>query len=184
MTSTPTETERFVAYYRVSTDKQGRSGLGLEAQERAVHDYVNNVDGKLIAPPFIEVDSGKRRGSPELAKALAHAKRHKATLVVAKLDRLARSVAFVSALLESGVDFRAIDMPEANRFMIHILSAVAEYEAQLISERTKAGLASRKARGLPLGNPVTHLPLRLTVRGQTLVPSGCDLWWRRSKKKV
>ncbi len=145
--------DRFVAYYRVSTDKQGRSGLGMEAQQKAVEDYVVGVSGFLIAPPFIEVESGKKKDRPELIKALAHAKRHKAILIVAKLDRLARNVSFVSALLDSGVDFRAADMPQANRFMIQIMSAVAEYEAQLISERTKAGLAARKARGLPMGNP-------------------------------
>ena len=132
--------------------------MGMEAQERSVKNYVHQVGGALVAPPFVEVESGKRKERPELTKALAHAKRHRATLIVAKLDRLARNVAFVSALQESGVDFRAADMPEANRFMIHILAAVAEYEAQLISERTKAGLASRKARGLPLGNPQNLVP--------------------------
>ncbi len=144
--------QRFVAYYRVSTDQQGKSGLGLEAQQRAVVEYVGRIRGEMIAPPFVEVESGKRKDRPELAKALAHAKRHKATLIVAKLDRLARNVAFVSALLESGVDFRAADMPEANTFMIQVMAAFAEYEAKEISKRTKAGLASLKARGVRLGN--------------------------------
>ncbi len=150
---TPATNPRFVAYYRVSTAGQGRSGLGLEAQQRAIKEYVASVNGSLIAPPFKEIESGKRSDRPELAKALAHAKKNKARLLVAKLDRLARNVAFMSALMESGVDFVACDMPTANRFMVHILSAVAEYEAKMISDRTKAGLASRKARSLPLGTP-------------------------------
>ncbi|MEH6525894.1 MAG: recombinase family protein [Sneathiella sp.] len=158
MAQDASQSSRFVAYYRVSTDKQGRSGLGLEAQQKAVETYVSGIDGDLIAPPYIEVESGKKKDRPELIRALAHAKRNKATLIVAKLDRLARNVSFVSALLDSSVDFRAADMPSANRFMIQIMSAVAEYEAQLISERTKAGLAARKARGLPLGNVANLIP--------------------------
>jgi DNA invertase Pin-like site-specific DNA recombinase len=158
MTKTTDQPSSFVAYYRVSTDKQGRSGLGLEAQQKAVEDYVAGIEGDLIAPPYTEVESGKKKDRPELIRALAYAKRHKAILIVAKLDRLARNVSFVSALLDSGVDFRAADMPSANRFMIQIMSVVAEYEAQLISERTKAGLAARKARGLPLGNVANLIP--------------------------
>jgi len=126
------------------------SGLGLEAQQRMIDAYVDSVDGSVIET-FTEVESGKRKDRPELRKALALARKHKATLLVAKLDRLARNVAFVSALMESGVEFRAADFPEANRLMVHILAAVAEYEAKLISERTKAGLESRRRRGFTLG---------------------------------
>jgi DNA invertase Pin-like site-specific DNA recombinase len=141
---------KFVAYRRVSTKRQGASGLGLEAQERMIADHIARVGGKLLSS-FTEVESGKRNDRPQLRKALALARKQKATLVVAKLDRLARNVAFVSALMESKVEFKAADFPEANRLMIHILAAVAEYEAKLISDRTKAGLESRRLRGFILG---------------------------------
>src|SRR5262249_54726049 len=111
-----------------------------------IHDYTTRVGGRILQS-FTEVESGKKSDRPELRRAVALARRKKAILIVAKLDRLARNVAFVSALMESGADFRAADFPEANRLMIHILSAIAEYEAKLISERTKAGLQSRKLRG-------------------------------------
>ena len=140
----------FISYIRVSTQKQGQSGLGLEAQQAAVSQHVNG-HGRLLAE-YREVESGKRhKNRPELLKAIAHAKRSKATLVVAKLDRLARNVAFTSALMESGVDFVCCDNPHANRLTIHILAAVAEDEARRISERTKAALAAYKARGGLLG---------------------------------
>lgn len=142
--------ELFVPYFRVSTDQQGRSGLGLEAQQRAVGEYVRGVGGEML-DEFIEIESGKRSDRPELARALAHARRKKATLVVAKLDRLARNTHFITSLQRSGVSFRAADMPQANEFMVQIIAAVAEYEARLISERTKAGLASARARGVKLG---------------------------------
>ncbi|MGU3419547.1 recombinase family protein [Methylobacterium sp. D54C] len=141
---------RFVGYYRVSTAKQGRSGLGLEAQQSAVHGYLNGGDWSLVAE-VVEVESGKRSDRPKLAEALRLCRLHKATLVIAKLDRLARNVAFVSALMESGVEFVAVDFPQANRLTVHILAAVAEHEAKAISERTKAALAAAKARGVRLG---------------------------------
>jgi DNA invertase Pin-like site-specific DNA recombinase len=144
---------RLVAYLRVSTDKQGRSGLGLEAQEAAVAAHVASTGCELVAS-YTEVESGERSDRPELAKAFAHAKRAKATLVIAKLDRLARNVHFVSGLMESGVTFVACDNPNANRLTVHILAAVAavaEDEARRISERTKAALAAYKARGGVLG---------------------------------
>jgi len=143
---------RFVAYYRVSTAKQGASGLGIDAQRKAVADYLNGGQWSLVAE-HTEVESGKRNDRPELAKALAHAKATGGTLVVAKLDRLARNVAFIAALMESGVDFVACDMPMANRLTVHVLAAVAEHEAAMISARTKAALAAAKARGMRLGNP-------------------------------
>lgn len=145
-------TGKCVAYYRVSTARQGQSGLGLEAQQRAVADYLNGGRHKLVET-FTEVESGKRKNRPELAKALAACRLHKATLVIAKLDRLARNVAFTSSLMEAGVDFVAVDFPQANRLTIHILAAVAEHEAAMISTRTKAALAAAKARGVKLGNP-------------------------------
>ena len=143
--------QKIIAYYRVSTAKQGKSGLGLEGQEAAVEAF-RQTRGCEVLTTYREVESGKRADRPELAKALAHAKRSKATLVVAKLDRLARNVAFLSHLMESGVDFIAIDLEHANRLTIHILSAVAEGEAKAISDRTKTALTAAKARGVKLGS--------------------------------
>lgn len=142
--------KRFVAYYRVSTDRQGRSGLGLEAQTASVRDYVAR-QGELVAE-YTEVETGKRADRPQLAKALAHARRIGGTLVIAKLDRLARNVAFTATLMEAGTDFLAVDNPTANRLTIHVLAAVAEDEARRISERTKAALGAYKARGGKLGS--------------------------------
>ena len=143
---------RFVAYYRVSTDKQGRSGLGLEAQREAVQCYLNGGNWSLAAE-VTEVESGKRNDRPELDRALGLCRLYGATLVVAKLDRLARNVAFISKLMESSVDFVAVDFPQANRLTVHILAAVAEHEAAMISARTKAALKAAKVRGVQLGNP-------------------------------
>src|SRR3954453_1397740 len=143
---------KWVAYYRVSTAKQGASGLGLEAQREAVAGYLNGGNWQLAAE-FVEIESGKRNDRPELAKALATCRRIGATLIIAKLDRLARNVAFVSNLMEAGVEFVAVDFPQANRLTIHILAAVAEHEREMISARTKAALAAAKARGTKLGNP-------------------------------
>jgi DNA invertase Pin-like site-specific DNA recombinase len=143
-------TGKFVAYYRVSTQRQGRSGLGLEAQQAAVRDHLNGGDWRIVAE-FTEVESGKRKDRPKLADALAACRMHGAKLIIAKLDRLARNVAFVSALMEAGVEFEAVDFPQANRLTIHILAAVAEHEAKVISERTKAALAAAKRRGVKLG---------------------------------
>ena len=144
-------TNRVVAYYRVSTKRQGESGLGLEGQQTAVQELARRAGSELVTS-YTEVESGKRSDRVELAKAIAHAKRSKATLVVAKLDRLARNVAFTSALMESGVDFVACDQPHANRLTIHILAAVAEHEAEMISQRTKAALSAAKVRGVKLGS--------------------------------
>jgi len=140
-----------VAYYRVSTKQQGESGLGLEGQAVAVEAYARQT-GKPIVARYTEVETGKIADRPELARALGHARRAKATLVVAKLDRLARNVAFTSALLRSGADFVACDNPTANKLTIHILAAIAEHEAEQISARTKAALAAAKARGVKLGS--------------------------------
>jgi DNA invertase Pin-like site-specific DNA recombinase len=139
-------TGKFVSYLRVSTDKQGHSGLGIEAQRAAVTDYLNGGRWKLLQE-YLEVESGKRSDRPQLQAALAHCRATGATLVVAKLDRLARNVAFISALMESGVEFVAVDMPMANRLTVHVLAAVAEHEREMISQRTKAALAAAKARG-------------------------------------
>jgi DNA invertase Pin-like site-specific DNA recombinase len=140
-----------IAYFRVSTKQQGDSGLGLEAQQATVEKYAKDLGAKILAS-YREVETGKRADRPELAKALAHARRSKATLVVAKLDRLARNVAFLSALMRSGADFVCCDNPNANKLTIHILAAVAEDEAERISSRTKAALQAAKARGTKLGS--------------------------------
>jgi DNA invertase Pin-like site-specific DNA recombinase len=139
---------RYIAYYRVSTVRQGKSGLGIEAQKQAVSQHLN---GQKPISEFVEVESGRRSDRPQLAAALAACRVHKAVLVIAKLDRLARNVAFVSSLMEAGVEFEACDFPQANRLTIHILAAVAEHEARMISDRTRAALAAAKARGRVLG---------------------------------
>lgn len=148
----------FVAYYRVSTGKQGRSGLGLEAQGQVVRSFVAERRGALVAE-LVEVESGRKSDRPQLAEALRLCRVHRAVLVIAKLDRLARNVAFVSNLMESRVDFVAVDFPAANRLTIHILAAVAEHEAQLIRERTRAALAAARARGVKLGGDRGNLRL-------------------------
>lgn len=141
---------RGVTYLRVSTDKQGRSGLGLDAQREAVERHVARIGGVVVAD-FVEVESGKRADRPQLIQALAIARAHGATLIIAKLDRLARNVHFISGLMESGVPFVACDMPAANKLTIHIIASMAEHERELISERTKAALAAAKKRGTVLG---------------------------------
>jgi DNA invertase Pin-like site-specific DNA recombinase len=144
---------KFVSYLRVSTARQGRSGLGLEAQREAVRIYVQARAGKIIPPEFVESESGKRNDRPQLQAALARCKATGATLVVAKLDRLSRNAAFLLTLRDSGVPFVAADMPEANTLTIGILAVVAQAEREAISARTKAALAAAKARGVKLGNP-------------------------------
>jgi DNA invertase Pin-like site-specific DNA recombinase len=141
----------FIAYYRVSTDRQGASGLGLEAQRAAV---VRHIGSGQLAAEYTEVESGKKHTNrPQLLAALQECRRKKATLVIAKLDRLGRNVAFISALMDSGADFVCCDNPHANRLMLHMLAAFAEHEREQISQRTKAALAAAKKRGVTLGNP-------------------------------
>jgi DNA invertase Pin-like site-specific DNA recombinase len=130
--------KRYIAYYRVSTQRQGKSGLGVDAQPKAVNDRLSGLSN-LIAE-YTEVESGK----PRLAEALAACRLHRATLIIAKLDRLARNVAFVSNLMDAGIEFEAVDFPQANRLTIHILSAVAEHEARMISDRTRVALSARR----------------------------------------
>jgi DNA invertase Pin-like site-specific DNA recombinase len=141
---------KVVVYRRVSTRKQGSSGLGLEAQQAAADAWVRQA-GATVIGTYTEVESGKRDDRPELARALAHARRSKATLVIAKLDRLSRKVAFLATLMESKVKFVCCDNPHATNLTIHILAAVAEDEAERISTRTKDALAAYRARGGKLG---------------------------------
>ena len=142
--------ERFVTYFRVSTDKQGRSGLGLEAQQEAVRQFLAGRSAIVIAE-FVEIESGSKSDRPKLKEALAVCHRERATLLIAKLDRLARSVAVISALMESKTNFVAVDMPHASRLVLHVMAAFAEHERELIGQRTKAALAAAKARGVRLG---------------------------------
>lgn len=154
---------RFVSYVRVSTQKQGQSGLGLDAQRAAVAAHARGAE---IIGEYVEIESGKRNDRPQLAAAIAHAKKHKATLVIAKLDRLARNVAFIANLMDGGVDFVACDFPQANRLTLHILAAVAEHEAAMISARTKAALAEAKKRGKRIGGGDHHGVARAAYSAQ------------------
>jgi len=140
---------QYIAYYRVSTQRQGQSGLGLEAQRKA-------TEGYEIVADYTEIESGKRTDREQLRAALAHAKEIGATLLIAKLDRLARNVAFIANLLESNVPIVCADMPEADRTMLHMMAVFAEWEGRRISERTKAALAAAKERGVKLGTKTPH----------------------------
>jgi DNA invertase Pin-like site-specific DNA recombinase len=148
----PAHQGKFVAYFRVSTDRQGKSGLGLEAQRKSVLDYLDGGRWDLVGE-FTEIESGKHNDRPELEKALAACKKQKAKLVIAKLDRLSRNLAFIATLMDSGVEFIAVDNPHANKLTIHILAAVVQHEREIISARTSAALKAAKARGKRLGNP-------------------------------
>jgi DNA invertase Pin-like site-specific DNA recombinase len=143
---------KYVTYYRVSTQQQGRSGLGLEAQKSAVDSYLHTHAGIELAS-YTEIESGKSSERPQLQAALLRCRQTRATLLVAKLDRLSRNTAFLMNLRDSGVKFQALDIPEANTLTLGILSVLAQHERELISARTKAALAARRARGLPLGTP-------------------------------
>jgi DNA invertase Pin-like site-specific DNA recombinase len=147
----------FVSYLRVSTARQGRSGLGLEAQRKAVEDYLNGGNWRLVKE-VVEVESGKRSDRPKLAEALRLCRLHSATLVIAKLDRLSRDAHFLLGLEKAGVDFVAADMPSANRLTVGIMAMVADEERRMISARTKAALAAAKARGVKLGGDRGNLP--------------------------
>ena len=140
----------YVAYLRQSTMKQAISGLGVEAQREIIEKFLG--DKKPIAE-FVETESGKRTDRPKLAEALELCRKTKSTLIVAKLDRLSRNVAFTSKLLESDVEIKFCDFPEANRLVLHIIASIAEYECGLISQRTKQSLKAKKARGVRLGKP-------------------------------
>jgi len=145
--------KRFVAYFRVSTAEQGKSGLGLEAQKTMVENYVANNKGQLVNQ-FTEIETGtSKRKRTEIYKAIEFAQQNNAVLVIAKIDRLARNVFFVSSLMEAGIEFIACDLPQATNFTIHLYAALAEMEAKLISERTKNALAEKKKQGFKLGTP-------------------------------
>ena len=156
---------RFVAYFRVSTARQGRSGLGLDAQRETVDAYLKSVNGRLI-DTFVEVESGSKDDRPNLEAALSTCRVHNATLIIAKLDRLARNVEFIARLMNAGIEFIATDMPQANRLTVHIMAAMAEHEREMISARTKAALSQAKARGVKLGGDRGNIHLHAS-RGAT-----------------
>ena len=141
---------KFVAYLRVSTQKQSYSGLGLEAQREIIHNYLHDT---IPISEYVEVESGRKSDRPKLKEALSQCRKEGAILIVAKLDRLARSVSFLSSLLESDVEIVFCDFPQANKMVLHIISAISQYEAELTAARTKAALQAKKARGCNLGNP-------------------------------
>jgi DNA invertase Pin-like site-specific DNA recombinase len=141
---------KFVSYLRVSTARQGRSGLGLEAQRKAVDDYLNGGNWQLVKE-FVEVESGKKADRPQLEKAFQLCRLLGAKLVIAKLDRLSRDVHFLTGLEKAGIEFVCADMPHATPLTVHILAAVAQHEREMISQRTKAALAAAKRRGVKLG---------------------------------
>jgi len=142
---------KYIAYYRVSTVKQGVSGLGLSAQKEIVNNYISDND--IIINDYVEIESGKNNNRPALLNALQECKSLNATLIVAKLDRLSRSVSFISSLTDSNVDFICVDFPNANKFTLHLFASVAQYERELISSRTKAALQAKKEQGIKLGAP-------------------------------
>ena len=144
--------DKYVAYLRVSTQKQGYSGLGLEAQREIIHNYLSE---KKPIFEYVEVESGRKtdKGRPKLKEALSQCRTYGAKLIVAKLDRLARNVSFLSALLESDVEIVFCDFPQANKMVLQILASISQYEAELISTRTKQALAAKKSKGCKLGNP-------------------------------
>jgi len=147
---------KYVAYYRVSTDKQGQSGLGLESQQACVREFIKRKSGEQIEE-FTEIESGKKIHRKELERAMRRCRLTGATLVIAKLDRLSRDIEFIARLQKSNVDFVCCDMPEANTLTIGILAVMAQHEREMISDRTIAGLQAAKARGMKLGNPNLHL---------------------------
>jgi DNA invertase Pin-like site-specific DNA recombinase len=155
---------KFVAYERVSTARQGRSGLGLEAQRKAIDDFAQSRRAEVIGR-FTEVESGQKDARPELTMALHLAKLTGATLVIAKLDRLSRNAVFLLTLRDSGVRFLAVDMPEANDLTVGIMALVAQQEREAISRRTKEALAAAKARGVKLGNPNGAAALKRAGKG-------------------
>jgi len=145
---------RYISYLRVSTARQGQSGLGLSAQQEAINSFIDGTGGSILGE-FVEVESAKGSGTnrPKLQEAMEACRRTGSTLLIAKLDRLSRNVAFISNLMESGIDFTACDFPQANRLTIHLLAAVAEHEREMISKRTREALQAAKAKGIKLGSP-------------------------------
>lgn len=156
----------YVTYYRVSTQRQGRSGLGIDAQKAAVRSYLDSHGGTVLAT-FTEVESGKHADRPQLAAALRRCRQTRSTLLVAKLDRLSRNAAFLLALRDAGARFVAADMPDMNEAVVGIMAVIAQAERQAISDRTRAALAAAKRRGVRLGHPSTLVSSKATARVAT-----------------
>ncbi|MGO8678528.1 MAG: recombinase family protein [Limisphaerales bacterium] len=176
---------KFVSYLRVSTNRQGESGLGLEAQRAAVVNYVNSLTGGAeIAKEFVEVESGKKADRPVLAEALRECKANGFTLLVAKLDRLSRNLHFITALQNSKVDFVAADNPHATPFLIHILVAVAEHERNMISNRTKLALEAAKVRGVKLGNPQYEAAIPKAIEARQKIAADRNAGLRKTVAEV
>jgi DNA invertase Pin-like site-specific DNA recombinase len=157
---------RYTPYYRVSTQKQGSSGLGLEAQRAAVLAFV--PDATHLEVEFVEIESGKKNQRPQLLAAIAEARRTGTTLLIAKLDRLSRNAGFIFALRDSGVDFVCCDMPDANTLTVGLFAVIAQYERETISKRTKDALSAKKARGVRLGTPANFTPAVITQGQATM----------------
>jgi DNA invertase Pin-like site-specific DNA recombinase len=171
---------KFVAYFRVSTDRQGKSSLGLDAQREAVMHYLDGGSWQLVGE-FTEVESGKHSDRPQLAAAVAACKKLRAKLVIAKLDRLSRNLAFIAAPMDSGVEFVAVDNPHANKLTVHILAAVAQHEREMIAERTRGALRAAKARGVTMQLRINR---RLIERSEFHGREPSDHEKRRAAKRI
>ncbi|HEY4263743.1 MAG TPA: recombinase family protein [Micropepsaceae bacterium] len=180
------QSSKFVAYLRVSTAKQGRSGLGLEAQREAVRQFVVGRGGKIIAPEFVEVETGKDDARPELDKALKRCRITGATLVIAKLDRLSRNVAFLMRLRDEGAKFVAADLPDANTLTLGVMASMAQHEREVISRRTKDALAAAKARGTVLGGYRENAPdiARFQRKGAQAARKAADVAAERYRETI
>lgn len=177
------QSKRYVAYYRVSTQKQGQSGLGLEAQQQAVQEYLQQFGGELVSE-FVEVESGKRADRPEFTKAADYAELSNAILLVAKLDRLSRDLHFITSLQKRGIRFKLADLPEIDQLTIHILAAMAEHEARMISLRTKQALKVAKEKGITLGNPLLDIQRNRSVSAANSQRVSNQLSWKHKILKI
>jgi len=178
-----TRQQRYVAYYRVSTQKQGASGLGLEAQQKAVQEFLQQHHGTVIAE-FKEVESGKNDNRPEFNKAADYCSLANAVLLVAKLDRLSRDLHFVTSLQKRGIGFKLCDLPEIDNLTIHILAAMAEHEARMISQRTRVSMQVAKERGVQLGNPHLDLQRNFSVESANTSRTEAQRQWRTKVFKI
>ena len=177
------QSRRYVAYYRVSTQKQGQSGLGLGAQRKAVSEFLQQFGGDLVSE-FVEIESGKRSDRPEFTKAADYAELANATLLVAKLDRLSRDLHFITSLQKRGIRFKLADLPEIDQLTIHILAAMAEHEARMISLRTKQALQIAKEKGAILGNPLLALQRNTDVTAANMQRVEAQKDWKQKILKV
>jgi DNA invertase Pin-like site-specific DNA recombinase len=175
--------KRYVGYYRVSTNKQGQSGLGLEAQQKAAQEFLHHYGGELIAE-YVEVESGKKDDRPEFLKAVDYAELANGTLLVAKLDRLSRDLHFITNLQKKGIPFKLADMPEVDQLTVNILGSMAQHEARMISMRTKAALQVAKERGIQLGNPLLSYQRNLDTHQATEIRTQSQKVWREKIFKV